>query len=145
MNTTTSRGFIALFAGPIAAAGIVAGGLGVAAVAHASTTPGVTAKSGMVMSKEFVAQQQELQGGAAKPIDLQMQQEAKQPDSPTKQEHSQLKGNLKAEEQKQDAMTAVESQENDQSAEPKAQVYTLKTPVHKKLGMMHAGWSQMGG
>ena len=142
MNKTTSRGFIALFAAPVAAAGIVAGGLGVAAVAHASTTPGVTAKSGMVLSKEFVAQQQ---GGAAKPIDLQMQQEAQQPDSPTKQERSQLMGNLKAEEQKQDAMTAVESQENDQSAEPKAHVYTLKTPVNKKLGMMHVGWSQMGG
>src|SRR6476646_1944836 len=107
MNTTTSRGFIALFAGPVAAAGIVAGGLGVAAVAHASTTPGVTAKSGMVLSKEFIAQQQE---------------------------HPQLMENLKAEEQKQDAMTAVESQENDQSAEPKAHVYTLKTSVHKKLG-----------
>jgi hypothetical protein len=145
MNTTTSRGFIAIFAGPVAAAGIMAGGLGLAAIAHASTTPSVSAKSGMVMSKEFVAQQQEEQGGAAKPIDLQIQQEAKQVDSPTQQEHSQLMGNLKAEEQKQDAMTSVESQENDQTPEPKANVYTLKTPVHQKLGMMHIGWSQMGG
>jgi hypothetical protein len=145
MNTTTSRGFIALFAGPVAAAGIVAGALGVAAVAHASSTPGVSAKSGMVLSKEFVAQQQDQQGGAAKPIDLQIQQEAKQVDSPTKQEHSQLMGNLKTEEQKQGAMTAVESQENDQTVEPKANLYTLKTPVNTKLGMMNAGWSQMGG
>ena len=145
MNTTTSRGFMALLAGPGAAAGIVAGALGVAAVAHASTTPSVSAKSGMVLSKEFVAQQQEQQGGAARPIDLQMQQEAKQPDSPTQQEHSQLMGNLKAEEQKQGAMTAVESQENDQTVEPKAHLYTLKAPVNKKLGMMHIGWSQMGG
>jgi hypothetical protein len=145
MNTTTSRGFIAILAGPVAAAGIMAGGLGLAAIAHASTTPGVSAKSGMVMSKEFVAQQQEEQGGAAKPIDLQTQQEAKQVDSPAQQEHSQLMGNLKAEEQKQDAMTTVESQENDQTAEPKAKVYTLKTPVNHKLGMMHIGWSQMGG
>jgi len=119
--------------------------LGVAAVAHASSTPGVSAKSGMVLSKEFVAQQQDQQGGAAKPIDLQIQQEAKQVDSPTKQEHSQLMGNLKTEEQKQGAMTAVESQENDQTVEPKANLYTLKTPVNTKLGMMNAGWSQMGG
>ena len=42
-------------------------------------------------------------------------------------------------------MTAVESQENDQTVEPKANLYTLKTPVNTKLGMMNAGWSQMGG
>jgi hypothetical protein len=145
MFTTAFRGFVALVAPPIAAAGIMAGGLGVAALAHASTTSGVRATSGMVLSKEFAAQQQEEQGGAPTAIDMQTQQEAKQIDSPNKQERLQLMGNLKAEEEKQNAMTAVESQENDQPAEPKANVYKLKTPVHKKLGMMHAGWSQMGG
>jgi osmotically-inducible protein OsmY len=142
MFTTTSRGLVAMIAAPVAAAGILAGGLGMAAIASASTVP---AKSGMVLSKEFVAQQMQEQSSAAKPSKAEIQQQPQQLDSPTKQEHSQLMGNLKAEEQKQDAMSAVESQENDQPSEPKAQVYTLKTPVHPKPGMMHAGWSQMGG
>ncbi|HEX3287841.1 MAG TPA: hypothetical protein VHT50_25040 [Mycobacterium sp.] len=145
MNTTTSRGFIAVVAAPFAAAGIVAAGLGIAAVAHASTAPVVSAKSGMVLSKEFAAEQQEEQGGAADPIDLQRQQEAKQAASPNKQQHSQIMGNLKAEQQEQGALNKVESLENDQPAEPKAHVYAVKAPVHKKLGLMHAGYSQMGG
>lgn len=37
----------------------------------------------------------------------------------------------------------VRSLENDQTPEPKAQVYTVKNPVHKHLGLMKAGWSQM--
>jgi hypothetical protein len=37
MNTTTSRNLIRLVAGPVAAAGILSGALGLAAVANAST------------------------------------------------------------------------------------------------------------
>ncbi len=36
----------------------------------------------------------------------------------------------------------VEALANVQPAEPKAHVYVLKTPVHKKLGLMRAGFSQ---
>ena len=145
MHTTTSRGFMAFVAAPLAAAGIVAAGFGMAAVAHANTAPVVSAKSGMVLSKEFDAQQQEVQGGATQAIDLQMQQEAKQADSPNKQQHWQIMGNLKAEQQEQGALNKVESLENDQPAEPKAHVYAVTAPVHEKKGLMHAGYSQMGG
>jgi hypothetical protein len=145
MDTTTSRGLIAMIATPVAAAGIVAGGLGMAAIANASTSPDMTSKSGMALSKEFLAQQTQEQGGAAEAIDLQVQQEAKQPDSPNKQQRSQIMGNLKAEQTERSALDTVESLENDQPAEPKADVFTLETPVRKKMGLMHAGYSQMGG
>ncbi len=36
----------------------------------------------------------------------------------------------------------VEALANVQPAEPEAHVYVLKTPVHKKLGLMRAGFSQ---
>jgi hypothetical protein len=39
MNTTMSRGLIRVIAGPVAAAGIIGGALGVAAVANAHTAP----------------------------------------------------------------------------------------------------------
>ena len=78
MNTTASRGLVALAAAPLAAACIFANVLGISAVAHASTVvPGVNAHaSGMVLSKEYIAEQKEEHGASAKPIDLQMQQEA---------------------------------------------------------------------
>lgn len=142
MNTTTSRGLVAFVAAPVAAAGIIAGALGLSAIAHASTTPAVGPKSGMVVSREFVAQQKQEQNKTAQQMDLQQQEEEAQPDSPAKQEHSELIGNLKAMEVKEVALKTVESLENDQPAEPKAHVYALKSPVHKHLGLMHAGWSQ---
>jgi hypothetical protein len=96
----------------------------------------------MVLSKEYVAQQKQEHAQPGAPIDLQRQKEGQQSDSPAKQERSELKLNLKAEEQKQGALRTVESLENVQTAEPKAHAYTLKTPVHKKPGLMRAGFSQ---
>lgn len=141
MNPSASRGLIGL-----AAAGVVfASTLGVSAVANASSiVPGVNSHtSGMVLSKEYVTQQKEEHGAAAKSVDLQMQQEAAQPDSPALQEANGLKGNVKSEEVKQDALTTVESLANVQTPEPKAHAYHLKNPVGKHLGMMKAGFSQV--
>ena len=144
MNTTTSRGLIGFAAAPVAAAGILASALGLSAVAHASATPGVnTHLSGMVLSREYAAQQKQEHAKAGAPIDLQRQQEGQQSDSPAQQERAEPKLNLKAEERKEGALKTVESLENVQTAEPKAHVYALKTPVHKKLGLMRAGFSQM--
>jgi hypothetical protein len=145
MNTTASRGLVALAATPIAAAGIFANVLGISAVAHASTVvPGVNAhSSGMVLSKEYISEQKEEHGTSAKPIDLQMQQEAAQPLSPAKQEANELKGNLKAEEVKEVALNTVEQLANVQTPEPKSHAYKLKNPIHKHMGMMKAGFSQV--
>lgn len=144
MKVNTSRGLIGFVAGPVTAAGLIAGALGFADVAHASVTPGVNAHaSGMTLSHEYVAQQKQLHGAAVKPIDLQMQQEAAQPDSPAKQEASELKGDIKAEEVKEVALNKVESLANVQTPEPKSHAYKLKNPIHKHLGMMKAGFSQV--
>ncbi len=97
----------------------------------------------MTLSQEYVAQQKQLHGAAVKPIDLQMQQEAAQPDSPAKQEASELKGDIKAEEVKEVALNTVESLANVQTPEPKSHAYKLKNPIHKHLGMMKAGFSQV--
>ena len=72
-----------------------------------------------------------------------MQQEAAQPDSPAKQEANELRGDIKAEEVKEDALTKVESLANVQTPEPKSHAYVLKNPVHKRPGMMKAGFSQV--
>ena len=145
MKTTASRGLVTMAAVPIAAAGIFANVLGISAVAHAATAvPGVNVhSSGMVLSKEYMAEQKEEHGGSATPIDLQMQQEAAQPCSPAKEEANELKGNLKAEEVKEVALTTVEELANVQTPEPKSHAYELKSPIHKHLGMMKAGFSQV--
>ena len=145
MNTTASRGLVTLVAEPLAAAGIFANVLGISAVANASSVvPGVNAhSSGMVLSKEYIAEQKEEHGLSAKPIDLQMQQEAAQPGSPAKQEANELKGDIKAEEVKEVALNTVEQLANVQTPEPKSHAYVLKNPVHKHLGMMKAGFSQV--
>jgi len=145
MNTTASRGVIGLVAAPVAAASIFASALVVSAVAHAATAvPGVnTRTSGMVLSKEYTSERKEEHGAPAKAIDLQLQQQAAQPDSPAKQEASELRGDIKAEEVKEDALNKVESLANVQTPEPKSHAYVLKNPVHKHLGMMKAGFSQV--
>lgn len=145
MNTTASRGVIALLATPLVAAGILTSAVEMSAVAHAATAvSGVNAKaSGMVLSKEFTSQQKQEKGGAAKPIDLQMQQEATQPDSPAKQEANELKGDIKAEEVKEVALNTVESLANVQTPEPKSHPYRLKNSISKHRGMMKAGFSQV--
>ncbi|HKV17865.1 MAG TPA: hypothetical protein VJR50_02455 [Mycobacterium sp.] len=144
MNTIRSRGVLAAVAAPVAAAGLLAGTLGISAVANASSViPGVnTRTSGMVLSKEYISMQKEEHGAAAKPVDLQMQQEASQPDSPAAQEANEVKGNLMAEEVKAAALAKVESLANVQTPEPKSHAYVLKNPVRKHLGMMKAGFSQ---
>lgn len=96
----------------------------------------------MVLSREYAAQQKQEHAKAGAPIELQRQREGQQSDSPAKQERSELKLALKAEEQMEGALKTVESLANVQTAVPKAHVYALKTPVHKKLGLMHAGFSQ---
>ena len=144
MNINTSRGLIGFVAAPVTAAGLVAGALGFADVAHASVTPGVNVHtSGMTLSREYVAQQKDEHGASAMPIDLQMQQEGAQPGSPSKQEANELKGNIKAEEVKGVALNTVESLANVQTPEPKSHAYKLKNPIHKHLGMMKAGFSQV--
>jgi hypothetical protein len=145
MNTTAPRGLVALAAAPIAVAGIFANMVGMAAVANASTVvPGVnTHSSGMVLSKEYTAEQKEEHGASAKPIDLQMQQEAAQTCSPAKQEANELKGDIKAEEVKEVALKTVEQLANVQTPEPKSHAYKLKNPIHKHMGMMKAGFSQV--
>jgi hypothetical protein len=145
MNTSASGGLAALAATPIVAAGLFANMLGLSAVAHASTVvPGVNAhSSGMVLSKEYISGQKDEHGASAKPIDLQMQQEAAQPLSPAKQEANELKGNIKAEEVKEVALNTVEQLANVQTPEPKSHAYKLKNPIHKHMGMMKAGFSQV--
>jgi hypothetical protein len=143
MNTIASKGIVALASVPVAAAGVVAGIFALPDVAHASVAAGVnTRTAGMVLSKEYTAQQKEERGAPSSAMDLQTQQEEAEPDSPAKQERTELKGDMKAAEVKEGALKTVESQENEQTPEPKAHVYTLKTPVDKKLGLMHGGWSQ---
>ncbi len=146
MNTTASRGLIALVATPLVAAGLLTSAVEMSAVAHAATAvPGVnTRMSGMVLSKEYITEQKEEHGASAKPIDLQMQQQAGQTDSPAKQEANELKGDIKAEEVKEDALNKVESLANVQTPQPKAHAYQLKNRIHKHIGMMKAGFSQVG-
>ena len=123
MNTTIPRGLIGVVATPVAAAGIFASALGLSAVAHASAVPGVdTHRSGMVLSREYAAQQKQEHAKAGAPIELQRQREGQQSDSPAKQERSELKLDLKAEEQMEGALKTVESLANVQTAEPKAHV-----------------------
>ena len=106
--------------------------------------PGVNAHaSGMTLSPEYVSDQKEEHGASAKPIDLPMQQQASQPDSPAKQEANELKGDIKGGEVKEDALKTVESLANVQTSEPKSHAYALKNPIHKHLGMMKAGFSQV--
>src|SRR3954462_8725036 len=144
MNTTASRGLVAVVAAPLAAAGIFGNVLAVSAVAHASTVVGVNAHaSGMTLSPEYVSEQKEEHGASAKPIDLQMQQQASQPDSPAKQEANELKGDIKGGEVKEEALKTVESLANVQTPEPKSHAYALKKPIHKHLVMMKAGFSQV--
>jgi hypothetical protein len=143
MNTRKSRGLFAFVAVPVTAAGLIAGALGFADVAYASVTPGVDAqKSGMMLSKEYIAEQKGGHGASAQPIDLQMRQEGAQPGSPSHQEANELKGDIKAEEVKSIALNTVESMANVQTPQPKSHAYTLKNPIHKHLGMMKAGFSQ---
>jgi hypothetical protein len=127
MNTTASRGLIALVAAPLVAAGIVTSAVEMSAVAHASSVvPGVNSRaSGMALSKEYIAEQKEEHGASAKPIDLQMQQQAAQPDSPATQEAHELKGDIKAAEVKEVALNTVESLANVQTPEPKSHAFVL--------------------
>jgi hypothetical protein len=145
MNANPSRGLIALVAAPVAAAGVVASAFGVSAVANAaSVVPGVnTHMSGMALSKEFIAEQKEEHGASARPINLPMQQQASQPDSPAAQEANELKGDIRAGEIKEVALKRVESLSNVQTPQPKSHPYVLKNPIHKHLGMMKAGFSQV--
>lgn len=145
MKTTASRRLAGLVAAPVAAAGVFASTLGVSAVANASSVvPGVnTHTSGMTFTKEYTTQQKEEHGAAIKPVDLQMQQEQAQPDSPAQQEENELKGNIKSEEVKEVALTTVEELANVQTPEPKSHPYHLKNPIRKHIGMMKAGFSQV--
>jgi hypothetical protein len=143
MHTTTIRALIAIVAAPVAAGGILAGALGLPAVAEASVTPGVNEHtSGMVLSKEYLALQKEEHDKNSSAIDAQTQQEEHQPDSPAGQERLELKGDLKAEEMKLVTLKTVESPENDQPAEPEAHVYAPTNSARKHLGLMKGGWSQ---
>jgi hypothetical protein len=144
MSMITFRGVAAMVAAPVAVAAIVAGSVGPAAVAHATVAPGVNSRaSRMALSREFVAQQKQEQRRATTPLDKQRQDEEAQSDSPAKQERSELSGDLKAAEVKEGAVKTVESLANVQPAEPKAHVYAVKAPVHDKVGLMHAGFSQV--
>jgi hypothetical protein len=144
MNTNTSRGLIGFVAAPVTAAALIASALGFASVARAGVTPGVDAhKSGMTLSKAYIAERKEEHGASPNPIDLQMQQEGAQPGSPSKQEANDLKGDIKSGEVKEVALNTVESLANVQTPEPKSHVYKLKNPIHKHLGMMKAGFSQV--
>jgi hypothetical protein len=146
MNTNTSRGLIGFVAAPVTAAAVMAGAVGFASVAHAGVTPGVNVHaSRMMLSRESLAQQKQVHGKSAAALDQQRQQEEKQSDSPAKQEASELNGDLKAEQVKQTALKTVESLANVQPAEPKAHTYALKTPIHKPVSLMRAGFSQMAG
>ena len=102
MNTTASRGLVAIVAAPIAAAGICANVLAVSAVAHASTViPGVNAHaSGMTLSPEYISEQKEEHGASAKPIDLQMQQQASQPTAPPSRRPTNSRATSRAERSK---------------------------------------------
>lgn len=145
MNTSASRGLIALVAAPLIAATVMTSAVQLSAIAHAANVvAGVnTRTSGMVLSKEYISMQKQEKGAAAKPIDLQMQQQDAQPDSPAKQEANELKGNIKAGEVKEVALNTVESLANVQTPEPKSHPYTLKNPIRKHRGMMKAGFSQV--
>lgn len=144
MYTITPRGLIGLVITPIAAAGIMASALGVSAVAHASVIPGVdTHKSGMVLSREYLAQQKQEHAKAASAMDKQERQEERQTDSPAEQERNEIKGNLKAEEVKEAALKTVEELQNAQPQQPKAHAYKLKNPIRMAPGLMRAGWSQV--
>jgi hypothetical protein len=50
MNTTISRRLVRIFAGPVAAAGIIGGAVGMAAIADASTAPMATPAQPVVAS-----------------------------------------------------------------------------------------------
>jgi hypothetical protein len=63
--------------------------------------------------------------------------------SPAKQEANELKGDIKAEEVKEVALKTVEQLANVQTSEPKSHAYKLKHPIHKHMGMMKAGFSQV--
>jgi hypothetical protein len=144
MDTNTSRGPVAFVAAPVTAACLFASALGFANVAHAGVTSGVNVRaSGMTLSREYVAQQKEEHGKSATPMERQSEQQNKQPGSPGKQEASELSGDIKAEEVKEVALHTVESRANVQTPEPKSHVYELKNPIHKHLGMMKAGFSQV--
>jgi hypothetical protein len=146
MNTNRSRRMTAVVATPVAAATIFAATLGVPVAANASSVvPGVdTHTSGMVLSKEYTAMESQEQGNGATPIDLQTKQETPtQTDSPAAQEANALRGDLKADEEKEGALKTVESLANVQTPEPKSHAYVLKNPIRKHLGMMKAGFSQM--
>jgi hypothetical protein len=144
MDINRSRGLVVFVAAPATAAGLFAGALGFANVAHASVTPGVNVRAfGMTLSPEYVAQQKEEHGKTATPLEQQSDQQNKQPDSPAKQEASEVKGDIKADEVKEVALHTVESLANVQTPEPKSHVYELKNPIHKHLGMMKAGFSQV--
>jgi hypothetical protein len=144
MNTNTSRGLIGFVAAPVTAAALIASALGFASVARAGVTPGVNVHaSGMTLSKAYIAERKEEHGASPNPIDLQMQQEGAQPGSPSKQEANDLKGDIKSGEVKEVALNTVESLANVQTPEPKSHAYKLKNPIHKHLGMMKAGFSQV--
>ena len=144
MNINTSRGLIGFVAAPVTAAGLVAGALGIRGCRPCQRH---TRRQCARVRDDAVAgvrcAAEGVHGAAVKPIDLQMQQEAAQPDSPAKQEASELKGDIKAEEVKEVALNTVESLANVQTPEPKSHEYKLKNPIHKHLGMMKAGFSQV--
>jgi hypothetical protein len=66
MNTTRSRGLIRLVAGPVAAAGIIGGALGLAAVANASTAVAIAQPS-----NGTTVQQQLQKIQSSPPVDVQ--------------------------------------------------------------------------
>ena len=97
MTIITIRGLTAIVAAPVAAGGILAGALGLPAIAQASVTPGVNLHtSGMTLSKEYQAR---AEGGAQNElVSRSMRRRSRrntQSDSPAKQERIELKGDLR--------------------------------------------------
>jgi hypothetical protein len=74
MNTNTSRGLIGFVAAPVTAAAVMAGALGFASVAHAGVN---VHASRMMPSRESLAQQKQVHGKSAAPLDQQREQEEK--------------------------------------------------------------------
>ena len=142
MTTPPPRRLVGLAAG-LLAIGVVAAVPCMVAVAHASTTTNpIPHASGMVLSQDFTSQKAQLDHKAVRPIDQQVSQLELQLGSPQQQMKSELMGNIKAEQQDEAVMQTLNSLRNTHTMEPKAQVYTLKSPVREHLAMMESGWSQ---
>jgi hypothetical protein len=56
MNTTMSRRLVRLFAGPVAAAAVIGGAMGMSAIAHAETAPMSTPPAQPIVASHAVQQ-----------------------------------------------------------------------------------------